>query len=61
VTNLKVAGLSSAVTSGLVNKLSFVIPTSSLPYGVKVQQVRSDPTGFTVSVESGPFTLPVGG
>jgi hypothetical protein len=61
VSHLKVAGLSSAVTSGLVNKLSFVIPTSSLPYGVKVQQVRSDPTGFTVSVESGPFTIPVGG
>jgi hypothetical protein len=61
VSNLKATGLTSAVTSLLVSKLSFVIPTSSLPYGVTVEQVRADPTGFTVSALRGPFTIPVGG
>jgi hypothetical protein len=61
VSNLKAAGLTSAVTSLLVQKLSFVIPTSSLPYGVRVQAVSADATGFTVSAVSGPFTIPVGG
>jgi hypothetical protein len=59
VSNLKAAGLSSAVTSLLVSKLSFVIPTSSLPYGVTVQSVRADATGVTVTAVSGPFTIPV--
>jgi hypothetical protein len=60
VSNLKAAGLSSAVTSLLVNKLSFVIPTSSLPYGVKVQSVHAGANGVTVTAVSGPFTIPVG-
>jgi hypothetical protein len=60
VTDLRTPGLPAAVTSLLVSKLTFVIPNSSLPYGVTVQTVRADATGVTVSGATGPFTIPVG-
>jgi hypothetical protein len=60
VSNIKAAGLSSSLTSLLVSKLSFVIPTSSLPYGVSVQSVHAAADGVTVTAVSGPFTIPVG-
>jgi hypothetical protein len=60
VSNLKAAGLSSSLTSLLVNKLSFVIPTSSLPYGVTVESVHAGAAGVTVAAAIGPFTIPVG-
>jgi DUF2993 family protein len=59
VSDVKAAGLTPAVTSLLAQKLSFVIPTSSLPYGVKVESVTADSTGVTVSAALSAFTIPV--
>ena len=60
VSNLTAAGLPSAVTSLLVQKLTFVIPSSSLPYGVTVQSARVTGTDVIVTATSGAFTIPVG-
>lgn len=59
VGDIRAAGLTPAVTSLLVQKLSFVIPTSSLPYGVKVQAVTADSTGVTITAALSSFSIPV--
>ena len=59
VSKIKAAGLSPALTALFADKLSFVIPTSSLPYGVKVDAAHAGADGVTVTASSGPFTIPV--
>jgi hypothetical protein len=59
VGDVKAAGLTPAVTSLLVQKLSFVIPTRSLPYGVRVEAVSADSTGVTVTAALSSFSIPV--
>jgi LmeA-like phospholipid-binding len=60
VTQLKTPGLSLALTRLLLNKLTFVIPNSDLPYGIKVKTVDVGPTGADVGAAAGAFVIPVG-
>ena len=47
------------MTALLRTKLSFVIPNSSLPYGIKVRSVAAASTGVTVQAAAGAFVIPV--
>jgi LmeA-like phospholipid-binding len=60
VANIKAAGLTATVTSLLRTKLSFTIPTSNLPFGVKVLSLTTTSTGVIVQAAIGNFTIPVG-
>ena len=60
ISGLKAAGVPAAVTSLLVSKLSFVIPNTSLPYGIKVKTVVVNPTGVDVGAAADAFVIPVG-
>lgn len=59
ISDLRTTGLTAAVTALLRTKLSFLIPNSSLPYGIKVQSVEVTSTGVTVVAHAGAFVIPV--
>jgi hypothetical protein len=59
VSQVKAAGLTPTITSLLVQKLSFVIPTTSLPYAPTVEAVSADSTGVTVTADLAAFSIPV--
>jgi hypothetical protein len=60
VSQLKTPGLSSTLTRLLLNKLTFVIPNSDLPYGIKVKTVDMSSLGADVGASAGAFVIPVG-
>ncbi len=59
ISHLKAAGLSAIVKALLMDKLSFVIPNSDLPYGIKVKTVASTATGVSVGASAAGFVIPV--
>jgi LmeA-like phospholipid-binding len=59
ISDLRTTGLTAAVTALLRAKLSFLIPNSSLPYGIKVQSVDVTATGVRVVARAGAFVIPV--
>jgi hypothetical protein len=59
ISDLRTPGLPAAVTALLRTKLSFLIPNTSLPYGIKVQSVDVTATGVTVVAHAGAFVIPV--
>lgn len=61
VTDLNGTGLTRVVAGLLDQRLSFVIPTTELPYGLKVASVETTPVGLVATAAIGSFTIPVSG
>ncbi|BEP12791.1 hypothetical protein acdb102_11020 [Acidothermaceae bacterium B102] len=59
ISGLKAAGVPAAVTALLRTKLSFLIPNTSLPYGIKVKTVVVSATGVDVGAAADAFVIPV--